>query len=44
MAMIDMGVKLEPGSGAAAAQSYWRSHPPGAAAKSAGAARAGLAA
>jgi alanine-glyoxylate transaminase / serine-glyoxylate transaminase / serine-pyruvate transaminase len=44
MAMIDMGVKLEPGSGAAAAQSYWRSHPPGAAAESAGGARAGLAA
>jgi alanine-glyoxylate transaminase / serine-glyoxylate transaminase / serine-pyruvate transaminase len=44
MAMIDMGVKVEPGSGAAAAQSYWRSHPPGTATQSAGTARAGLAA
>jgi alanine-glyoxylate transaminase / serine-glyoxylate transaminase / serine-pyruvate transaminase len=44
MAMIDSGVKLEPGSGAAAAQSYWRSHPPVSAVQSAGAARAGLAA
>src|SRR5580704_11592850 len=25
MAMIDKGVKIEPGSGAAAAQKYWRS-------------------
>ena len=24
MAMLDMGVKIEPGSGVAAAQSYWR--------------------
>jgi alanine-glyoxylate transaminase/serine-glyoxylate transaminase/serine-pyruvate transaminase len=27
MAMLDCGVKVEPGSGAAAAQSYWRSNP-----------------
>jgi len=27
MAMLDAGAKLEPGSGAAAAQSYWRNHP-----------------
>ena len=26
MAMLDVGVKIEPGSGAAAAQDYWRSH------------------
>ena len=26
MAMLDVGVKVEPGSGAAAAQNYWRSH------------------
>jgi alanine-glyoxylate transaminase / serine-glyoxylate transaminase / serine-pyruvate transaminase len=43
MAMIDVGVKLEPGSGAAAAQRYWQSHPAGAM-QSAGAARAGIAA
>ena len=31
MAMLDVGVKIEPGSGVAAAQNYWRStrpHPP----------------
>ena len=28
MAMLDAGVKLEPGSGVAAAQSYWRKHSP----------------
>ena len=28
MSMLDVGVKLEPGSGVAAAQNYWRSHPP----------------
>ena len=27
MAMLDAGAKLEPGSGAAAAQTYWRNHP-----------------
>jgi alanine-glyoxylate transaminase/serine-glyoxylate transaminase/serine-pyruvate transaminase len=26
MAMLDVGVKLEPGSGVAAAQTYWRTH------------------
>jgi alanine-glyoxylate transaminase / serine-glyoxylate transaminase / serine-pyruvate transaminase len=26
MAMLDVGVKLEPGSGVAAAQTYWRNH------------------
>jgi alanine-glyoxylate transaminase / serine-glyoxylate transaminase / serine-pyruvate transaminase len=33
MAMLDQGVKIEPGSGVAAAQAYWRSHSQGAAAK-----------
>ena len=28
MAMLDAGVKIEPGSGVAAAQEYWRSHSP----------------
>src|ERR1700726_3201322 len=28
MAMLDVGVKVEPGSGVAAAQSYWRTHSP----------------
>jgi alanine-glyoxylate transaminase/serine-glyoxylate transaminase/serine-pyruvate transaminase len=27
LAMLDAGVKVEPGSGVAAAGSYWRSHP-----------------
>ncbi|HWG70029.1 MAG TPA: aminotransferase class V-fold PLP-dependent enzyme [Steroidobacteraceae bacterium] len=31
MAMLDVGVKIEPGSGVAAAQNYWRSHSPAAA-------------
>ena len=26
MAMLDIGVKIEPGSGVAAAQNYWRSN------------------
>ncbi len=43
MAMIDLGVKIEPGSGAAAAQRHWQSHPAGAV-ENAGAARAGIAA
>jgi alanine-glyoxylate transaminase/serine-glyoxylate transaminase/serine-pyruvate transaminase len=30
MAMLDLGVKVEPGSGAAAAQVYWREHAPAA--------------
>ena len=42
MSMLDFGVKVEPGSGAAAALSYWRAHSPGAAAKSA--AKPGIAA
>jgi alanine-glyoxylate transaminase/serine-glyoxylate transaminase/serine-pyruvate transaminase len=31
MAMLDVGVKLEPGSGVAAAQTFWRNNAPGAA-------------
>src|SRR5579883_984152 len=27
MAMLDCGVKIEPGSGVGAAQTYWRTHP-----------------
>jgi alanine-glyoxylate transaminase/serine-glyoxylate transaminase/serine-pyruvate transaminase len=34
MAMIDVGVKIEPGSGVAAAQRYWRKHAVEAAANS----------
>ncbi|HEX4151228.1 MAG TPA: aminotransferase class V-fold PLP-dependent enzyme [Steroidobacteraceae bacterium] len=34
MAMLDAGVKIEPGSGVAAAQSYWRKAAPAAQAKS----------
>jgi alanine-glyoxylate transaminase/serine-glyoxylate transaminase/serine-pyruvate transaminase len=41
MAMLDVGVKIEPGSGVAAAQSYWRSHP---AVRKAGSTPAGIAA
>ena len=26
MAMLDVGIKIEPGSGVGAAQSYWRAH------------------
>jgi alanine-glyoxylate transaminase/serine-glyoxylate transaminase/serine-pyruvate transaminase len=44
MAMLDAGAKLEPGSGVAAAQNYWRSNPPASAAKSAGGSRTGIAA
>jgi alanine-glyoxylate transaminase / serine-glyoxylate transaminase / serine-pyruvate transaminase len=33
MTMQDVGMKLESGSGIAAAQNYWRTHSPGAAAK-----------
>jgi alanine-glyoxylate transaminase/serine-glyoxylate transaminase/serine-pyruvate transaminase len=33
MTMLDKGVKVEPGSGVAAAQNYWRTHSQGAAAK-----------
>src|ERR1700677_570513 len=35
MAMLDVGAKLEPGSGVAAAQNYWRSNPPASATESA---------
>ena len=28
MAMLDNGMKIEPGSGVAAAQTYWRDNPP----------------
>ena len=44
MAMLDVGVKLEPGSGVAAAQSYWRSHSPVRAANNEAVAKAGVAA
>ena len=43
MAMLDVGVKLQPGSGVAAAQNYWRNQPPVGTAKKA-AAKAGIAA
>lgn len=43
MAMLDVGVKIEPGSGVAAAQNYWRSHSP-ALSKAAAGAAAGIAA
>ena len=36
MAMLDVGVKIEPGSGVAAAQKYWRSHSASAAAAQTG--------
>jgi alanine-glyoxylate transaminase/serine-glyoxylate transaminase/serine-pyruvate transaminase len=44
MAMLDVGVKVEPGSGVAAAQSYWRTHSPVIAAKNVAAAKTGVAA
>ena len=44
MALLDVGVKLEPGSGAAAAQNYWRHHSPVSSAKKVGATKAGIAA
>jgi alanine-glyoxylate transaminase/serine-glyoxylate transaminase/serine-pyruvate transaminase len=44
MAMLDVGVKIEPGSGVAAAQSYWRGNSPVSAAKSAAGAKTGIAA
>ena len=37
MAMLDVGVKIEPGSGVAAAQKYWRAHSPVAVARDAAA-------
>src|ERR1700688_2779031 len=44
ISMLDVGVKVEPGSGVAAAQSYWRSHSPAIAAKNVAAAKTGVAA
>jgi alanine-glyoxylate transaminase/serine-glyoxylate transaminase/serine-pyruvate transaminase len=44
MAMLDVGVKLEPGSGVGAAQNYWRNHAPLSASRSAAAATTGVAA
>jgi alanine-glyoxylate transaminase/serine-glyoxylate transaminase/serine-pyruvate transaminase len=44
LAMLDVGVKIEPGSGVAAAQNYWRRHSPVAATKSDGPAKKGVAA
>jgi len=44
MALLDVGVKLEAGSGAAAAQNYWRSHSPASSAKNPATAKAGVAA
>jgi len=41
MAMLDVGVKVEPGSGVAAAQNYWRKHAPAVTAKIATGAAAG---
>jgi alanine-glyoxylate transaminase/serine-glyoxylate transaminase/serine-pyruvate transaminase len=41
MAMLDVGVKIEPGSGVAAAQSYWRKHASAAIPKTAAAAATG---
>jgi alanine-glyoxylate transaminase/serine-glyoxylate transaminase/serine-pyruvate transaminase len=44
MAMLDVGVKIEPGSGVAAAQNFWRGHLPVAGTAKAPGARAGMAA
>ncbi len=44
MAMLDVGVRLEPGSGVAAAQNYWRSHASEREARSSAAAKSGIAA
>jgi alanine-glyoxylate transaminase/serine-glyoxylate transaminase/serine-pyruvate transaminase len=33
MAMLDVGVKIEPGAGVAAAQKFWRNNTPAAGAK-----------
>jgi alanine-glyoxylate transaminase / serine-glyoxylate transaminase / serine-pyruvate transaminase len=44
MALLDAGVKLEPGSGTAAAQTYWRSHSPASSGRSSAAAKPGIAA
>jgi alanine-glyoxylate transaminase/serine-glyoxylate transaminase/serine-pyruvate transaminase len=44
MAMLDVGVKLEPGSGVAAAQTYWRKQAPALAAANRALPKAGVAA
>jgi alanine-glyoxylate transaminase/serine-glyoxylate transaminase/serine-pyruvate transaminase len=44
MAMLDTGAKIEPGSGVAAAQNYWRKNSPVSAAKNAAGTKAGIAA
>jgi len=44
LAMIDVGIKIEPGSGVAAAQTYWRNHSPARADHGAKSTRSGLAA
>jgi alanine-glyoxylate transaminase/serine-glyoxylate transaminase/serine-pyruvate transaminase len=44
MAMLDVGVKIEPGSGVAAAQNFWRGNSPVASTKNVGEAKAGIAA
>jgi alanine-glyoxylate transaminase / serine-glyoxylate transaminase / serine-pyruvate transaminase len=44
LAMLDVGVKIEPGSGVAAAQNYWRNHSPVRAEQSHTDSRSGLAA
>src|SRR6202165_5349157 len=44
MAMLDVGAKLEPGSGVAAAQNYWRTHSPVISANGVAAANTGVAA
>jgi alanine-glyoxylate transaminase / serine-glyoxylate transaminase / serine-pyruvate transaminase len=44
MAMLDTGAKIEPGSGVAAAQNYWRKNSPVSAAKTAAGTKAGIAA
>jgi alanine-glyoxylate transaminase/serine-glyoxylate transaminase/serine-pyruvate transaminase len=44
MAMLDVGARLEPGSGVAAAENYWRKHSPVSLPKNAAVAKAGVAA
>ena len=44
MAMLDVGMKLEPGSGVAAAQNYWRKHSPVIGAHGTAGAKSGMAA
>jgi alanine-glyoxylate transaminase/serine-glyoxylate transaminase/serine-pyruvate transaminase len=44
LAMLDVGVKIEPGSGVAAAQRFWRAHAPVAATSEVKTAKAGMAA